>query len=229
MRDLREALGTDYLLTMASSSDPSRYDYRQCMQYMDFVNVMTYDMAGPPNHHSALYRGGTVGKGYLVMDESITRHLNAGIPADQLVMGLAFYGNSGAGEQISLQQIQNKIASGEYADHWDDVAKVPYLTQNGKFAYGYDNARSLTIKCQYIIDHNLAGGMYWEYANDDNMGTERNTVYDCLIGNAEGLGVSNIQSSSISVPYLYDLQGRVIDTPQRGGIYIRQGNLFVWR
>ena len=170
------------------------------------------------------------------MDESITRHLNAGIPADQLVMGLAFYGNSGAGEQISLQQIQNKIASGEYADQWDDVAKVPYLTQNGKFAYGYDNARSLTIKCQYIIDHNLAGGMYWEYGDDDNMGTERNTVYDCLIGNAEALGIDPAPAplrwegnTGLQNDTLYDLQGRVIATPQRGGLYIWQGNLFVWR
>ncbi len=184
MRDLREALGADLLLTMASSSDPSRYDFRSCIQYMDFVNVMTYDMASPPNHHSALYRGGTVGNGYIVAHESVTRHLSAGIPADKLVMGLAFYGNSGAGEQISLQQIKDKIASGNYEDHWDDVARVPYLTQNGRFAYGYDDARSLTIKCQYIIDRDLAGGMYWEYANDDLMGTERNTVYDCLVGNA---------------------------------------------
>jgi hypothetical protein len=26
--------------------------------------------------------------------------------------------------------------------------------------------------------------MYWEYANDNLMGTERNTVFDCLVGNA---------------------------------------------
>ena len=229
MRDLREALGSDLLLTMASSSDPSRYDFRSCMQYMDFVNVMTYDMSGPPNHHSALYRGGTVGKGYLVAHESITRHLSAGIPADQLVMGLAFYGNSGRGEQISLQEIQNKIASGSYRDNWDDVAKVPYLTKDGAFAYGYDNARSLTIKCQYIIEHNLAGGMYWEYANDDNMGTERHTVYDCLIGNASQSGIEQPEASAPQTKKLrtlqtYDLLGRAVTNPHQGGIYFKKGS-----
>ena len=117
------------------------------------------------------------------MHESIQRHLTAGIPAHKLVMGLAFYGNSGAGSQISLQEIKNGIASGKWIDHWDDVAKVPYVTDaSGKFAYGYDDERSLTIKCQYILDNDLAGGMYWEYNNDDNIGTERTTVFEKLMG-----------------------------------------------
>ena len=183
MRDLREALGNDLLLTMASSADPGYYDFKGCIQYLDFVNVMTYDMSGPPNHHSALYRGGKVGNGWLVQSESVQKHRNAGIPANKLVMGLAFYGNSGSGSQISLQEIKNGIASGKWKDNWDNTAKVPYVTDaNGKFAYGYDDERSLTIKCDYILKQKLAGGMYWEYANDDNKGTERNTVYECLLG-----------------------------------------------
>lgn len=187
MRDLREALGSDLLLTMASSADPGYYDFSGCIKYLDFVNVMTYDMSGPPNHHSALYRGGKVGNGWLVQSESIQRHLKAGIPASKLVMGLAFYGNSGSGSQISLQQIRDGIASGKWTDHWDDTAKVPYVTDSkGTFAYGYDDERSLTLKCQYILKNKLAGAMYWEYANDDRQGTERNTVYNCLIGSSHG-------------------------------------------
>ena len=190
MRDLRETLGDSLLLTMASSASPGYYDYPHIIGFLDFVNVMTYDMASPPNHHSALYRGGTVGNGWLVTHESIQNHLKAGIPSDKLVMGLAFYGNgngdgSGSANQVSLQEIENGIADGKWVEHWDDVAKVPYVTnKNGQFVYGYDNARSLTVKCQYIVDNDLAGGMYWEYANDNQMGTERNTVYDCLVGNA---------------------------------------------
>lgn len=190
MRDLREALGDSLLLTMASSSSPDYYDYKQLIKYLDFVNVMTYDMASPPYHHSALYRSNGVGRGWMVSHESIQKHLSAGIPADKLVMGLAFYGNgngdgSGSANQVSLQEIEDGIASGKWTDHWDDVAKVPYVTntKTGAFVYGYDNARSLTAKCQYILDNDLAGGMYWEYANDNRKGTERTTVYECLIGN----------------------------------------------
>ena len=225
MRDLREALGDKYLLTMASSADPGYYDFHSCIKYLDFVNVMTYDMAGPPNHHSALYRGGTVGKGWLVMDESIRRHLNAGIPADKLVMGLAFYGNSGAGSQISLQEIKNGIASGKWIDHWDDVAKVPYVTDaKGEFAYGYDDDRSLTIKCQYILDNNLAGGMYWEYSNDDNEGTERTTVWQMLgTAHEDATGILPVKISPPSA--LYDLQARRVISPKAGSLYISQGRL----
>lgn len=184
MRDLREALGNDFLLTMASQGDPGHYDFRSCAQYLDFVNIMAYDLAGPPNHHSALYRGGTVGKGWLVCSECVDRHISAGVPASKLVMGMPFYGNSGSGSQISLQQIEDGIASGKWIDQWDNTARVPYVTdQSGKFAYGYDNERSLRLKCEYIVKRKLRGGMYWEYDNDNKKGTLRNTVAECLLGN----------------------------------------------
>lgn len=223
MRDLREALGDDYLLTMASSSEPGRYDYRNCIQYLDFVNVMTYDMASAPNHHSALYRGGTVGNGYIVMHESIKNHLNAGIPRDKLVMGLAFYANGGPDGQISLQQVENNIASGKWVDHWDDVAKVPYVTDNnGKFVYGYDNARSLSIKCQYIMENELAGGMYWEYANDNNVGIERTTVYECLSG--KPIEKKDVRLNDVQLDYLGgDTYGANLDMVQ-GALYMPTGS-----
>ncbi len=227
MRDLRAALGDELLLTMASASSPGYYDYTSLIGYLDFVNVMTYDMASPPNHHSALYRGGTVGNGWLVAHESIQEHLKAGVPAEKLVMGLAFYGNgnadgSGSANQISLQEIENGIADGKWTDHWDDVAKVPYVTnKNGKFVYGYDNARSLTGKCQYIVDHDLAGGMYWEYANDNLMGTERNTVYDCLVGNA--VRKENLTLGGEPLEYVgANRYGNVLNMVQ-GNTYVAEG------
>ena len=219
MRDLREALGDDLLLTMASAASPGYYDYRNCIDYLDFVNVMAYDMASPPNHHSALYRGGTVGNGWCVAHEAIQNHLKAGIPADKLVMGLPFYGNgngdgSGSANQVSLQEIEDGMADGKWTGHWDDVAKVPYVTnKNGQFVFGYDNARSLTAKCQYIVDNDLAGGMYWEYANDNLMGTERSTVYDCLVGNA--VKKENLTFGGVPLEYEgLNRYGHVLDMTQ---------------
>ena len=233
MRDLREALGDGLLLTMASSSSPDYYDYKGCIKYLDFVNVMTYDMASPPHHHSALYRGGEVGNGWKVAHESILEHLKAGIPREKLVMGLAFYGNgngdgSGSANQISLQEIEDGIANGKWEDHWDDVAKVPYVTnaRTGAFVYGYDNARSLSVKCQYILDNNLAGGMYWEYANDNNAGTERTTVYDCLIGNRNS-AATHIETES----QVHDSPRAlcIVHFASSKGIYVRDGRKFVIR
>ena len=227
MRDLRDALGDELLLTMASSSSPGYYDYRNLIEYLDFVNVMTYDMASPPHHHSALYRGGTVGNGWRVVHESIQDHLNAGIPAEKLVMGMPFYGNgngdgSGSANQVSLQEIENGIAEGKWIDHWDDVAKVPYVTNtSGQFVFGYDNARSLTAKCQYIVDYDLAGGMYWEYANDNLIGTERSTVFDCLVGNA--IKKENLTLGGQPLDYIgANKYGNVFDMVQ-GATYVADG------
>lgn len=190
MRDIRKALGPDLLLTMASNYTPDSYNFRECIEYMDFVNVMCYNMASNPNHHAALYRGGAVSKGYYTSQESVNAHLKAGIPRDKLVMGMPFYGNGSLGE-ISLARVNELIASGDYTDHWDDTGKVPYLTdKSGTMQVGYDNARSLGYKCDFIIRQRLRGGMYWDYAEDDAEGSERMTLYNKLLaGNRAGASI----------------------------------------
>jgi chitinase len=30
----------------------------------------------------------------------------------------------------------------------------------------YEDPESLALKCKYVIDHNLAGIMFWEYGSD---------------------------------------------------------------
>lgn len=188
MKAMKEGMGNDLLLTMASADSPSFYNYRDFIQYMDFINVMAYNMAGEGNHHAALYRGGTVSSGgscWNTVNESITAHLNAGIPAGKLVLGMPFYANNGkytGDSEISYQRIKNYMSQG-YTRKWDDVGKVPYLVDgSGRLFYCFDDAESITLKCNYILNKNLLGGMYWEYDEDDNLGTLRNTVYTTLIG-----------------------------------------------
>lgn len=60
-----------------------------------------------------------------------------------------------------------------FREHWDDDAKVPYLTLQsaaGKplFAISYENPRSVAIKAEYIKSRGLGGAMFWEYGADDN-------------------------------------------------------------
>ena len=54
MRDLRKALG-DKLLTCATIASAEHINFHSCIEYLDMVNVMSYDMGNPPFHHSALY------------------------------------------------------------------------------------------------------------------------------------------------------------------------------
>ena len=55
MKDLRKALGQEKLLTLASAASAEYIDFKAIEPYMDFVNIMAYDMANAPKHHSALY------------------------------------------------------------------------------------------------------------------------------------------------------------------------------
>lgn len=88
MRNIREAIGNDKLLTMASVSSARFVDFPAIDEYMDFINIMSYDMGRPPFHHSPLYRSSIAGR--TTVDEAVEYHLAAGVPASKLVLGMPF-------------------------------------------------------------------------------------------------------------------------------------------
>lgn len=167
MRDLRAVLGTDRLLTVASSAYAEYIDFASCMQYLDFVNVMTYDMANAPYHHCALYESEIADKS---SDGAVKAHINAGVPASQLVLGVPFYGRGGTAFPRFVDYNDIK-ADDEFVEMWDETAQAPYLAdKDGVLVLGYDNPKSLEIKCRYIKENGLLGGMYWEYSGDKENG-----------------------------------------------------------
>ncbi|UII28737.1 glycosyl hydrolase family 18 protein [Fulvivirga maritima] len=60
--------------------------------------------------------------------------------------------------------IKQKTTSG-WTRHWDDQAKVPYMT-NGKYFLSYDDEESIEIKANYINDHQLGGTIIWTVFGD---------------------------------------------------------------
>lgn len=180
-----------YLLTIASAA--GRYFEHTQMdvlhEYLDFINIMTYDMAGAwaPNagHHAPLYasRGGDP---TISTDSYVRQHLEAGIPPEKIVVGVPFYarGFTGTGaENEGLNQPYEKYGPGygwaELADkvigkdgferRWDDTAKVPYLwNPTSRTFITYDDPESLRIKSEYVKEHRLGGIMYWEHSHDPN-------------------------------------------------------------
>ena len=94
MRDLRETIGSDKLLTAAFHCSPERldgYDWVELNRYMDYFNMMTYDMHGGwsqnTNHNSPLYGADLSWDTtfqYLTIEKNI--------PAYKINMGLGFYG-----------------------------------------------------------------------------------------------------------------------------------------
>jgi len=176
MRDIRLAIGDKKLLTLASSANGKYIDFKSINPYVDFVNIMTYDMGSPPYHHSGLYKSEST---RLSVDEAVKAHVENGMPINKLVMGIPFYGR--ANESIKNADYKNLIELTDLDEKWDEVSQVPYLIdKNGEFVCGYDNPKSIAIKCQYIKDNGMRGAMYWEYNGDDNDGTLRKALYKGL-------------------------------------------------
>ena len=179
MRDLREVLGRDRLLTMASASNADYVNFKDAVQYMNFVNVMTYDMGDPPKHNAALYRSSMCSES---CDESVTKHFNKGVPYEKIVLGIPFYGHGDGkafGDYVDYKDIY--IDKTKYTIMRDEVAKVPYVTANGKMVLTYDDAKSVGLKAEYVAQKKLAGAMYWNIEADDASFTLGNAVAEHLI------------------------------------------------
>ena len=178
MRDLRLALGEDRLLTIATVASGEYIDLRACVQYINLVNVMSYDMASAPKHHSALYPSDI--SGWMTTSQAVDAHLRAGVPREKLVMGMPLYGRGLRGNDADPQKAPG------ITEHWNELSMVPYLTDStGCVVMGFENERSLGIKCQYILEHGLRGGMYGEYG-DDHQAPLRQTICDILMRGQAG-------------------------------------------
>lgn len=186
MSEIREIIGKDKLLTFASVYSAKYVDFKAIEPIVDFVNIMTYDMGMPPvSHHNALFPSDLTRTG-ASCEESVNAHIEAGIPPHKLVLGMPFYPKTPSGTAPRFWEIRSQR---EFAEQWDDVAKVPYLTRRNpetnasEFAVTYENPRSAALKCEWLKERGLRGAMYWEYSQDDYLGTLQKTVYTRVMGN----------------------------------------------
>ena len=178
MRDLRAALGPDRFLTIATSATAQYIDYRAIVDYLDFVNVMAYDMSMGTAHHSGLYPSAYSAE--LTSDGAVKAHLAAGVPPEKLVLGMPFYGRGTRrfGRYVDYKAVQEQ----GYTLCWDEVSQVPFVVDSLRnYVFGFENPRSLAIKCEYIVEHGLHGGMYWDYSGDNAEHDLARTVADGLL------------------------------------------------
>lgn len=188
LKELRETIGNTKIISYASSASANYVDWKTAMLYMDYVNVMTYDMGDPPYHNAPLYYSAAITKKRSV-DQSITQHFAAGVPLNRQVMGVPFYGHGTDPykDDVKFNEMAGIFSSSKYEGKnirkWDSVAKVPYLVDEaGNFLLGYDDQESVTYKGQYVVQKNLLGAMFWEYRHDDSQGTLRKALCKAIYG-----------------------------------------------
>lgn len=184
MRDIRRAIGDDKLLTLATVCSADYIDFDGIMPYVDFVNIMAYDMDNPPRHNAPLYQSSKHG-GWFNCDKAVKAHLAKGVPASKLVLGMPFYGH-GIDIYDNFTDFKNVKVPAGYTNCWDDEAMVPYVTdKNGRFVLSYDNARSIGLKCDYVLEQGLLGAMFWDDGGDDSNHTLHKAIANKLFVKAE--------------------------------------------
>lgn len=189
VKQLRETLGTSYTISYAgycsdktSVSGGYRYvDIKGMDPYVDYVNIMAYDLDEAPHHHSALNDT----RAYKDCNRAVNAYLTAGVSPDKLVLGLPFYGRhsfSTSPTAISYKKILQLDRYQYRRNQWDDKASCPFVaTMGGAFYCGYDNPRSIGLKGAWVREKGMLGLMYWEYDQDDAKGTLRKAVWNAVM------------------------------------------------
>lgn len=178
LKELREVLGTERLLTMASKDDAKYVHWESALPYLNFVNIMAYDTSRPPYHNAGLYKSPLT---RFTCDEAVTMHISAGVPREKLVLGIPLYGHGDSKAYPDYVDFKN-IDPGSWTSVWDDEAKVPYLAgPDGTMVFSYEDARSAALKAEYILEKGLLGAMYWNIEADDAGWTLSRAIHDALM------------------------------------------------
>jgi len=202
MRGQLDTLEGERLLTIAAPAGPAIIENLEAAELahtLDWINVMTYDFHGGwspmTNFNAPLFRSAddptedtSVREGFNV-DAAVQAYLGAGVPPEELVLGVAFYGRGWSGVRASadgLFQPHTGVPMGTWEagifDYGDLVAsyipamtryehadaQVPWLYDpDTQVMISYDDPASIGVKTRYARDLGLGGVMFWELNGDD--------------------------------------------------------------
>ena len=183
-------------ISIATGSDENFLEHTQMGQvqkYVDTVNLMAYDYYEPDAQpitgmNAPLFTDPADPK-HVSADESVKLYEQAGVPASKIVLGVPFYGHEWGevgGKDHGLYQPGKAVPNAQtgygniaanmlnatkpeqgFVRYWDAASKVPYLYNASTHVFiSYDDPQSMRLKCQYALDHHLAGMMFWSYSAD---------------------------------------------------------------
>jgi chitinase len=178
-----------------AATDPGQYH-----QYLDFINVMTYDFHGAfeprTNHHSALFASpndpSTGNVKFYNSNDAIEAFLARGVPASKLNLGIGFYGRgwtnvanvnnglyqtgSAAPGTYEAGNEDYKVLKNRPGTIYTDANARATWKYDGNTFWSYDTPAMITEKMNYVKVQNLGGAFFWEFSGDDPQGTLAKTV-----------------------------------------------------
>lgn len=198
VRELRQINGDDFEITFAAGgfSDyiHKSIDWPEVVRYTDFINVMTYDLvhgySTVSGHHTPLY---STAQQTASTDHAVQMLLKAGVPADQIVIGAAFYGRYfqiDPGHPVELympgkfshafsfkHSADSLAANNGFQRHWDGDAMAPYaVNESRRLVATYDDRLSIALKMEYAVSNKLGGIMFWQLMDDKMRGGLLETI-----------------------------------------------------
>jgi GH18 family chitinase len=178
-------------MAAASNSETLKWLNKDLLnQTMDWLNVMTYDMAGEwtdyAGHHSPLFAS-TKQPGKPRSTELTMKYLlGRGIQPNRLAVGIPLYGKGFAVSEpyastTSIKDIKNQKVprGGSYSKlsqlqkekgwirKWDDETKNPWLiAPDNSAVIGYDDRESIALKSEWAFNQGFRGVFFWEIGGD---------------------------------------------------------------
>jgi len=195
-----------YLITIATGASEAyinKTELGETQQYLDYINIMTYDYYGTwtttTGHHASLNSSKENPNGQSTI-AAIDRHAKAGIPRNKIVVGIAFYGHGWTGvidqkrgmfqkyegqyneQSLSYTNISNNLKNQQgFKYYFDKSAKASFLwNADKKIWISYEDIKDLKAKADYILENDLAGAMFWQYYSDSD-GELLDVLYKKLI------------------------------------------------
>ncbi len=182
VKQMRETFGSKYLITFAGYVKDKRrqssgtgwkfFDLKAVKPYIDWVNIMTYDLDDASSGHRGFHNGVKSSTSYWDIERTMAEYTAAGYDSTQIVIGIPFYLRHSFDESPSAIDYCNFYrypeSIGYNYNNWDEDAMCPYVTLNGTFYGSYDNVVSIAAKGEkYIGGGRVRGLMYWDAGADD--------------------------------------------------------------
>ena len=200
LKELREVTGSSFEISFAAGGFTAYIDssveWKDITGYVNFINIMSYDLvhgfSTQSGHHTPLY---STPQQVESTDHAVELILSAGVPANKLVIGAAFYGRFfliDEGSPVGLYmpgrflhgfsfKYSNDSLSEKngFEKHWDDIAKAPFaINKERRLLATYDDPKSVELKTRYAKDKKLGGIMFWQLYDDKFHHGLLETIYD---------------------------------------------------